>query len=153
MTRRFLPHVTVACVIHYQSQFLLVEERIDGQRVFNQPAGHLEPNETLLSACQREIQEETGLDLTPDGFVNVYQFIAADQTPFIRFTFACQTTGIHPTQPQDPQIDACHWLSLAQIQTRQLPLRGPLVLQSIHDVIRGQISPIEQALHNRLIRA
>jgi len=33
------PNVTVAAVIELDDRFLLVEEDIDGKRVFNQPAG------------------------------------------------------------------------------------------------------------------
>ena len=59
----FKPHVTVACVVHAQGKFLVVEESINGKALWNQPAGHLEANETLLQAAKRELWEETGLEL------------------------------------------------------------------------------------------
>ncbi|HIH9549381.1 TPA: NUDIX domain-containing protein, partial [Klebsiella quasipneumoniae subsp. quasipneumoniae] len=49
----FKPHVTVACVVHAQDKFLIVEETINGKALWNQPAGHLEANETLLQAAER----------------------------------------------------------------------------------------------------
>jgi 8-oxo-dGTP pyrophosphatase MutT (NUDIX family) len=49
------PDVTVAAVIERDARFLLVEERIRGQLVFNQPAGHLEDGESLLQAVVREV--------------------------------------------------------------------------------------------------
>jgi hypothetical protein len=36
------PDVTVAAVVETAGRFLLVEERINRRRVFNQPAGHVE---------------------------------------------------------------------------------------------------------------
>ena len=45
------PNVTVAAVINNNDRYLLVEEKTTSGILFNQPAGHLEPNETtpLLS--------------------------------------------------------------------------------------------------------
>ena len=48
------PHVTVATVIEKDGKYLLVEERCNGELVFNQPAGHLDADETLEQAAIRE---------------------------------------------------------------------------------------------------
>ena len=58
---RFLPHATVATVLEKDSKFLLVEELSQGRRVLNQPAGHLEPMESLIEAAARETLEELSL--------------------------------------------------------------------------------------------
>lgn len=55
----FKPHVTVACVVHAEGKFLVVEETINGKALWNQPAGHLEADETLVEAAARELWEET----------------------------------------------------------------------------------------------
>ncbi len=47
----FKPHVTVACVVHAEGKFLVVEETINGKALWNQPAGHLEADETLVEAA------------------------------------------------------------------------------------------------------
>jgi 8-oxo-dGTP pyrophosphatase MutT (NUDIX family) len=77
----FKPHVTVACVVHAQGKFLVVEETISGKALWNQPAGHLEANETLVQAAKRELWEETGIHATPDAFIRMHQWIAPDKTP------------------------------------------------------------------------
>lgn len=59
------PNVTVAAVVEQDGRFLLVEERTRQGRRFNQPAGHLEPHETLVEAVARETLEETGYRFTP----------------------------------------------------------------------------------------
>ena len=51
----FKPHVTVACVVHAEGKFLVVEETINGKALWNQPAGHLEADETLVEAAAREL--------------------------------------------------------------------------------------------------
>ena len=40
---RWCPHATVAAMVELDGRFLLVEETAGGQRVINQPAGHIEP--------------------------------------------------------------------------------------------------------------
>ena len=47
------PHLTVAAVIENAGRFLMVEEGIAGESVYNQPAGHLEDNETVIAAVVR----------------------------------------------------------------------------------------------------
>ena len=72
----FKPHVTVACVVHARGKFLVVEESINGKALWNQPAGHLEANETLLQAAKRELWEETGIHAEPQHFIRMHQWIA-----------------------------------------------------------------------------
>lgn len=65
----FKPHVTVACVVQAENHFLIVEEEIRGKATWNQPAGHLEANETLIQAARRELWEETGISAAPQFFL------------------------------------------------------------------------------------
>ena len=53
------PNVTVAAIVEQDGRFLLVEENTSQGVKFNQPAGHLEPGETLIEAIKREVLEET----------------------------------------------------------------------------------------------
>ena len=69
----FKPHVTVACVVHAEGKFLVVEETINGKALWNQPAGHLEADETLVEAAARELWEETGISAQPQHFIRMHQ--------------------------------------------------------------------------------
>ena len=72
----FKPHVTVACIVHAEDKFLVVEETINGKALWNQPAGHLEADETLVQAAARELWEETGIHAQPQHFIRMHQWIA-----------------------------------------------------------------------------
>ena len=93
----FKPHVTVACVVHAEGKFLVVEETINGKALWNQPAGHLEADETLVEAAARELWEETGISAQPQHFIRMHQWIAPDKTPFLRFLFAIELEQINFT--------------------------------------------------------
>lgn len=83
----FKPHVTVACIVHAEDKFLVVEETINGKALWNQPAGHLEADETTVQAAARELWEETGIKAQPQHFIRMHQWIAPDKTPFYVFCF------------------------------------------------------------------
>ncbi|NDJ57235.1 NUDIX hydrolase [Enterobacteriaceae bacterium 4M9] len=138
----FKPHVTVACMVQAQGKFLIVEETINGKALWNQPAGHLEANETLIQAAHRELWEETGIRAEPQSFLRLHQWIAPDQTPFLRFLFAIDLPELLPTEPHDSAIDCCHWLSAEQI-LQATNLRSALVAESVRCYQSAQRYPLE----------
>lgn len=138
----FKPNVTVACIVHAKGKFLVVEETISGKALWNQPAGHLEANETLAQAMQRELWEETGLHAEPQHFIRLHQWIAPDTTPFLRFLFVIELSDMCATEPQDSDIDRCLWLSADEILNAP-NLRSPLVAESIRSYQSGIRLPLE----------
>ncbi|SFF13983.1 phosphatase NudJ [Kosakonia radicincitans] len=137
----FKPHVTVACVVHAAGKFLVVEETINGKALWNQPAGHLEADETLVQAAKRELWEETGIRAEPQQFIRMHHWIAPDKTPFLRFLFAIELDEMCATEPHDSDIDRCLWVTAEEIL--QAPnLRSPLVAESIRSWQRGERYPL-----------
>lgn len=126
----FKPHVTVACVVHAQGKFLVVEETINNKALWNQPAGHLEADETLVQAARRELWEETGIHATPQHFLRLHQWIAPDKTPFLRFLFVIELSEMCATEPHDSDIDRCLWVTAEEILNAK-NLRSALVAESI----------------------
>ena len=51
------PDVTVASIVPQSGRFLLVEENVRGELVLNQPAGHLEPNESLPAQRAQTLED------------------------------------------------------------------------------------------------
>jgi 8-oxo-dGTP pyrophosphatase MutT (NUDIX family) len=138
-----LPRITVAAVVPDGDRFLLVEERIDGRAVLNQPAGHLDPNESLIDAVIRETREETAWDVRPTGMIGIYQLLLP-HVHFVRMTFLCEALGHDPAQALDKEIIRTHWLTREQIAVHQIPQRSSLVLRCIDDYLAGRLWPLEQ---------
>jgi 8-oxo-dGTP pyrophosphatase MutT (NUDIX family) len=133
------PDVTVAAVVERDGRFLMVEERIKGRRVFNQPAGHVEDGESLLEAVERETLEETAWQFIPEWFLGVYLWrhpLTGRST--LRFAFTGFVERHFPERLLDPPVMAAHWLTRAQLLERSEMLRTPLVLRCIDDHLAGQ---------------
>ena len=138
------PHVTVAAIVKKQNEFLLVKERdkFTKQICYNQPAGHLEQNETLAQAASRELLEETGLALEPVGFLGVYNLHAENGVHYLRFCFLFEAPdNINAPTPIDIDIISANWYTLEQIKS--LPLRSPLVLKCINDSLNRPALSLE----------
>jgi 8-oxo-dGTP pyrophosphatase MutT (NUDIX family) len=134
----FRPEVTVAAICESNGRFLLVEERAQRRRLFNQPAGHVERNETLIAAAVREAREESAWLFAPSALIGVYLWRSPTaRRPFLRLAFAGTVSDHRPAQPLDHGIVTTHWLSIAELQRRRARLRSPLVLYCIADYLRG----------------
>lgn len=139
---RWAPHVTVATVVVRDGRLLLVEEAIDGRQVLNQPAGHLEPDETLAEAACRETLEETGWTVRLSAFIGTYQWTAPDGTPFLRFAYAAEPLSHDPARPLDDGILRALWLTPAELKADPSRLRSPLVWEVVADYLAGQRHPL-----------
>ena len=133
------PEVTVAAIVSREDRFLLVEERIAGRLVLNQPAGHLEDRETLIEAAVRETREETAWRFHPEALVGTYLWRnPLNGRSFLRFTFCGDVDDHQPQQPLDSGIVRTLWLSAAELQAQPARLRSPLVMRCIEDFLQGR---------------
>ncbi|SFD03039.1 ADP-ribose pyrophosphatase YjhB, NUDIX family [Thiohalospira halophila DSM 15071] len=140
------PRTTVAAVIEADGRYLLVEEAdAEGNRVLNQPAGHLEPGESLEAAVIREVAEETRRDFTPGALVGIYRWDGApDGSTFMRFTFAGSVGEEIAGRERDADILATHWLTAEEVREAGASgrLRSPLVARTLEDYLRGERYPL-----------
>ena len=137
------PSVTVAAVIERDGRFLFVEERIDGRLVLNQPAGHLDPGESLAAACRREVMEETAHRFDPEGLLGVYRWhYAAKDVTFLRFCFTGKILG-QEQAPLDKEIVRLHWLTSGELKKRSAEHRSPLVQKCVDDFLAGRRYPLD----------
>lgn len=138
------PEVTVAAVVMREQRFLVVEERISGRLVLNQPAGHLEDAETLLAAAIRETREETAWRFSPQALVGTYLWRNPDNgRSFLRFAFCGDVDDFHPHQALDRGIVRALWLSSADLAAQASRLRSPLVMRCIDDFLAGKRIPLD----------
>ena len=137
------PSVTVAAVIERGGKFLFVEEMQEGRRVLNQPAGHLDPDETLIAACSREVMEETANRFEPTGLIGIYRWYykPADVT-FLRFCFSGSVFEFDGSRPLDKEIVALHWLTPAELKAKSPMHRSPLVQECLDDYLAGRNFPL-----------
>ena len=141
---RWRPSVTVAAVIERDGRFLLVEEEANGRRVLNQPAGHLDPGESLVQAVAREALEETAHRITPTALLGVYRWIYdKEDVTFLRFAFLGRVNGVDAGRRLDQEILAAVWLTPAEIAARRAEHRSPLVQQCVDDCLAGRRFPLE----------
>ncbi len=142
------PNVTVAAVIARAGKFLLVEEETAQGARFNQPAGHLEADETLLAAVVRETLEESAHHFTPSHLIGIYRWHAAESgTTYLRFAFTGDITGHEADRALDTGILQAVWLTSDEIRANKTRHRNPLVLRCMEDYLAGKRYPLDLLVH------
>ena len=141
--RFWQPDVTVATVVVRDGRLLCVEERANGYLVINQPAGHLEPDESLLEAAIRETREETGWNVRITHVVGAYQWKATETgRHYLRFAFAAEPLRHDAGRRLDDGIQRALWLTPAELQAESHRHRSPLVWQAVADFLAGRRNPL-----------
>ncbi len=142
------PNVTVAAVIEQDGKFLLVEEHTSQGLKLNQPAGHLEANESLLQAVIREAREESAYDFEPQHLLGVYRWHAEkSDTTYLRFAYSGCILAHHASQTLDEGIVRTVWMTLDEIRASSSRHRSPLILRCVEDYLAGKRYPLELITH------
>jgi 8-oxo-dGTP pyrophosphatase MutT (NUDIX family) len=142
------PNVTVAAIVERGGRFLLVEEETDDGLMLNQPAGHLEANESLVEGAARETLEETAYGFTPEYLVGVYSWRRPDRNvTYLRFAFAGRLGTHHPERALDTGIVRALWLTAAEVRASRSRHRSPLVVRCMEDYQRGSRTPLDLLVH------
>lgn len=138
------PNVTVAAIIEQDGKFLLVEEETNRGNRYNQPAGHLEDNETILEAVTRETIEESAYEFTPESLVGIYHWKhPLNQISYLRFAFAGKLGAHYPEQKLDQGIVRAVWMTVDEIREKQALTRSPQVLMCVEDYLAGKRYPLD----------
>jgi 8-oxo-dGTP diphosphatase len=115
------PIVGVGAVVIDGTKVLLVRrghEPLKGQ--WSLPGGALELGETLQQGVVREVLEETGLIVVPDGIVEVLDRIVLDEASgrvrhhYVLIDFLCRVTGGSLRAASD--ADEARWAAREQLQ-------------------------------------
>lgn len=131
------PRVTVAAIVNVRDKFLLVKEKPGDRIVYNQPAGHLEDNESLVEAVRREVLEETGLYFNPAALIGIYRWRhPIRQLTYIRFAITGSVTSTK-LAPKDKDIIEALWLTPNEIEELIDQHRSPQVSAGIRDFQKG----------------
>ena len=101
--------VIVGGVIEKDGKVLLVQEKQEicyGK--WNLPAGHLDPNESIMQGAIREIKEETGCDVELTGVATIANRILQDDI-FIEIIFATKLLNESIKIDQEEILDVQWW--------------------------------------------
>ncbi|MEH6579460.1 MAG: NUDIX hydrolase [Amphritea sp.] len=143
---RWTPHATVATIVEQDGRFLVVEEHSNSQNqlVINQPAGHIEQDESFVEAAIRETLEETRWTVKPTALLGMYVYTApSNGITYHRYCFVADAVSHDPELPLDHGIEQALWLSRDELVVRESSLRSPLVIKCIDDYISGQRFPLD----------
>ena len=152
MADRWKPSVTVAAIIERRdgdtSRFLLVEEHTPEGLKINNPAGHLDPEESPQQGVVREVLEETACVFTPDRLVGVYlsrfqRPARGEDVTFVRFAFGGSVGEPDPGRPLDDGIVRTLWMTLPELRESRARHRSPHVLGCIEDYVAGRRYPLD----------
>lgn len=122
----------------------MVRESIEGREMFNQPAGHVEPNESIEQAVIRETLEETSYPFTPEKLCGIYRYIPdpASNRTYLRFSIS-GSVGENQHKPLDKGIISAEWMSLDEIRQSQHAHRSAMVLQCVLDYLEKPSYPLQ----------
>jgi 8-oxo-dGTP pyrophosphatase MutT (NUDIX family) len=153
MSERWKPSVTVAAIIERQrsgtleSEFLLVEEHtLEGLKI-NNPAGHLELEESPEQGVVREVLEETTRFFTPTHLVGIYlsrfqRPARGEDVTILRFAYCGTVSEPNPNLTLDQGIVRTLWMTLAELHAERERHRSPHLLLCMEDFARGQRYPL-----------
>ena len=139
--------LTVAAIAEDRGRFLFVQERAARRIVLNQPAGHVEPGESLAAAVVREAREETGREFRPTSVTGIYLWQGPAGRTTLRVAFAGSVAERDVAAALDRAILRTLWLDRAELAGRAAEHRSPLVLQCVDDYLRCARYPLELLNH------
>ncbi len=129
------------------AEFLLVEEHTPEGLKLNNPAGHLDPEESPEQAVVREVLEETACVFTPDRLVGVYlsrfrRPATGEDVTFLRIAFGGTASEPDPNRALDDGIVRTLWMTLPELCASRARHRSPHVLGCIEDHVAGRRYPL-----------
>lgn len=152
MDTRWKPSVTVAAVIERidadgEHRFLLVEEHTPEGLMLNNPAGHLDEEESPEEGVIREVLEETTCTFTPDRLIGVYlsrfqRPSTGEDVTYLRLAFGGSVGEPDRSRRLDDGIVRTCWMTVAELHASRPLHRSPHVLGSILDHLAGRRHPL-----------
>jgi len=133
------PRVAVGAVVFYQNKVLLVlRNKPPGEGVWAIPGGSVELGESLQAAAEREVLEETGLQVRASEVVHTFDVIQRDEAGRVQFHYVIVDLLAEPVDPSQALLAAddakdVAWFTLAELEQPDLPVSQPtrLLLRKI----------------------
>lgn len=135
--------IIVGAVIEKDGKYLLVQEAQEKCRgKWNLPAGHLDPNETIIEGAIREAKEETGCDIEPTGICQIGNRVSENDV-FISAIFTARL--LHEEIAFDKaEILDVKWFTYEEILALGDQIRNrALMLGAINNTRNGLTTPLD----------
>jgi 8-oxo-dGTP pyrophosphatase MutT (NUDIX family) len=133
------PDLAAAAIVQRDNRFLIVEERIRGTLLFNQPAGHVDDGESIVDAVVRETLEETAWHFVPRALLGIYLWRnPANGHSILRVAITGDVTSREAGRQLDHPVVAAHWMEREALLAQPGKLRSPLVMRCIDDHLAGR---------------
>jgi ADP-ribose pyrophosphatase YjhB (NUDIX family) len=128
----------VAAIIEDDQKRILMVREAEPEHfgLWNQPAGHVDPDESIEEALVREIREETGyVHVRIDGIARIYYFVEENM---LRMVFKASVLDGETVSLADDVLEA-RWLTRDEVEElmRQGKLRNRRTERTIKDWIAG----------------
>lgn len=136
-------YIGVGIILVQDSRCVLIEEvRNEKKGLLNVPAGTLEADEDLIGCVVRETEEETGVVVSPEYFIGVYQTILKSGENILFFVFSATVDkSITFSSEEHKVINAVTYDEIIAFD-KAGKLRAPTIKQSIDDYESGQRMPL-----------
>ena len=120
--------VSVAGIVVRDDGRVLVIKRNDNGH-WEAPGGVLELDEPFEAGVQREVLEETGLEVTVERLTGVYKNLTHG---IVALVYRCRPAGGEP-QPTE-EAREIRWMTKEEVQASMVPAFGVRVLDAFDDV-------------------
>lgn len=134
--------IIVGGVLEKDGKYLLVQEAQEKcYGKWNLPAGHLDPNETIIEAAKREIKEESGLDVELTGVCQIGNRKLEDDV-FVSVIFSTKVLGGDIKFDPNEILDV-KWFSYEELLSMKAQLRSEnLIFGAINNTRSELVAPI-----------
>ena len=150
----------VGALIEKDGKFLLVRENMpeypEAHNRWNQPAGWIEVGEEPIAACEREVEEETGLQFKATKFLGIYslykdniaEYVGKQGSHPIKLIFRGEFSGELKQPESDEEISERRWFTPEEIYQMEFDtLRDVDIKQEVRDYLAGKEYPLEIVKH------
>lgn len=111
------PEIAVGAVVVRDDQLLMVRRAENpGRGLWTIPGGRVERGEYLSAALQREVREETGLEITPGALLGIFEVVGDPH--FVILDYLATVVG-HPTLQAASDVREVEWVPLDDVQERE----------------------------------
>lgn len=130
-------------VLHQGDSFVLVQETYGIKKgLHSLPGGTLELQEDLIACLKREVKEETGVDVAPDCFIGLYQYVLEDGHNILFFVFGGEVAPDAVFTSEEHEVIRAYTFDEIMALDKKGGLRASTVLQSIKEYRAGTRYPL-----------